>query len=445
MMRKIPAFCGSPDHPGFGRSSEIHRRSFIAGTAAATATAFAADMGGVDCFAQPSYADELKRDQKRVILLWLAGGASQLETWDPKPGRATGGPFRSIATSVPGVRISELMPKMAANLHRHTAILRSLNTRNGDHGGASELMLRGRRDDATLHYPDLGAMIARELGRADSSVPDYVAFYSETEGRRSSLQGPGFLGSRYAPIQLFEDPIPADLRRLEEITDVDHQDRERLRRLLSDRFVRNRGSNTVNSHNTAYDRVRGLMSSEHLFDIEREPQQVRDLYGPTRFGQQCLVARRLVEAGVPFVRVARAWWDSHGQNFETHLELVTELDHVMNVLLDDLQQRGLLEHTLVITVGEFGRTPQINASLGRDHFASAWSCSLSGCGIKPGAVYGASDPDGLTVVDGEMGAGDLFATIFHAVGLDPEKEYHVGARPVPLADPGTRIIQDVLA
>jgi len=431
-------FCGSSDHPG------VSRREFLGGSAIA-AGAFSANMRGLECFGQPVIVDQLKQTQKRVILLWLAGGASQLETWDPKPGRSTGGPFRAIPTSVPGVHISELMPKMAKRLHQHTAIIRSLNTRNGDHGGAAELMLKGRRTDATVPYPDLGAMMARELGRADSSVPDFVAFYSETEGRGNTLGGPGFLGSRYAPIQLFEDPIPQDLRRLDEVADGDHQDRERLRSLLSKRFLRNHLASTVQSHNTAYERVKGLMSSEHLFNIENESQYIRNRYGKTQFGEQCLVARRLVEAGVPFVRVARAWWDSHGQNFETHLELVTELDHVMSVLLDDLQERGLLEDTLVITVGEFGRTPQINASLGRDHFATAWSCSLSGCGIRPGVVYGKTDLDGMTVTDGEMGAGDLFATIFKAVGVDPHQEYQYGARPIPLSDPGTRIITDILA
>ncbi|MEQ1829527.1 MAG: DUF1501 domain-containing protein [Pirellula sp.] len=438
MTKPNRPYCGSTDHPGFGR------RAFLGGSILG-ATSLAADMSGLECFSQPAFADQLKRDQNRVILLWLAGGASQLETWDPKPGRDTGGPFRAIPTSIPGVHISELMPKMASRLSQHTAIIRSLNTRNGDHGGAAELMLKGRRADATVPYPDLGAMIARELGRADSSVPEFVAFYSETEGRGNTLLGPGFLGSRYAPIQLFEDPMPQDLQRLSDVSEGDFQDREQLRKLLSQRFLRNRGSRTAASHNNAYERVRGLMASDYLFDIEHETQQTRDLYGPTRFGQQCLVARRLVEAGVPFVRVARAWWDSHGQNFETHLELVSELDHVMSVLLDDLQQRGLLENTLVITVGEFGRTPQINASLGRDHFATAWSCSLSGCGIRPGTVYGATDLDGNKVTEGEMNAGDLFATIFRAVGIDPQQEYQHGARPIPLADPGTRIITDILA
>src|SRR5436305_11155950 len=150
------------------------------------------------------------------------------------------------------------------------------------------------------------------------------------------------------------------------------------------------------------------MASEKLFDIAREPRKVRDRYGPTQFGEQCLAARRLVEAGVPFLRVARAWWDSHGQNFETHQEMVPELDHVMATLLDDLAGRGLLEHTLVITLAEFGRTPAINPSLGRDHFATAWSATLSGTGVKGGSVYGKTDATGSTVVDGEAGAAELF-------------------------------------
>ncbi len=187
------------------------------------------------------------------------------------------------------------------------------------------------------------------------------------------------------------------------------------------------------------------MASDTLFDVTKEPQKVRDAYGPTQFGEQALVARRLVEAGVPFVRVARAWWDSHGQNFETHQELVPELDHVMSTLLDDLEQRGLLENTLVVTLAEFGRTPQINASLGRDHFASAWSATLSGCGVKGGTVFGKTDDKGMKVVDGEIGAAELFATIYQAIGINHEKDYMVGSRPVPLTEPGTEPVRAVLA
>ena len=303
----------------------------------------------------------------------------------------------------------------------------------------------GRRDEPSLRYPDLGAMLARELGRADSQVPDYVSFYTATEGRGNAISQSGFLGARYNAMFLTEQNTPPNLRRLEEITELDHRERADLRNLLAARFERGRESAPLASHNEAYARVRGLMASEKLFDISSEPQRTRDRYGPTLFGEQALIARRLVDAGVPFVKVSRAWWDSHGQNFETHLELVTELDHVMSALVDDLRERGLLEHTLIVTLSEFGRTPQINASLGRDHFASAWSVSLTGCGIRGGTVYGASDDDGQTVKDGKVGAAEVFATIFQAVGLDHQKEYQVGSRPVPLTDIGTKPIREVLS
>jgi len=434
-MGKRAFFCGSPEHA-------LDRRAFL-GAAAGGATAFAADMTGLSVLQTSALAAELKKQQKRCILLWLAGGASQLETWDPKPGAATGGPFRSIPTSIPGVHISELMPKMAQRMKR-TCAIRSVNSRNGDHGGGAKMMMRGRRDEANLKYPDLGAVLARELGQADSKVPDYVSFYFQAEGRDFAPGAAGFLGSRYAPMELYKSMIPENIRRLDSVDETDHKERADLRDLLSKQFERGRSTPTLGSHNEAYQRVRGLMASEKLFDIEQEPQKMRDLYGPTMFGEQVLVARRLAEAGVPFVRVARAWWDSHGQNFETHQEMVPELDHVMATLLDDLEQRGLLDSTLVLTMAEFGRTPSINPSLGRDHFAAAWSVSLSGCGIKGGA-YGKTDATGNRVIEGEVGAAPIFATIYSALGINPQKNYQLGSRPIPLTDPGTKPIKEVLA
>ena len=332
--------------------SGLNRRGFLAGAMAGTA-ALAADMTAMNILAEPALAKELRRQDRRVILFWLAGGASQLETWDPKPGRPTGGPFRAIPTSVPGIHISELMPKMAQRM-QHTAIVRSLNTKNADHGGGAQLMQLGRRDEPSVRYPDMGAVVARELGRLDSQVPDYVSFYSSTEGRGSATRQAGFLGARYAPMFLTAGTSPEYLRRLESISDADHRDRAELQARLAQQFTSDRTSPALGSHAQAYSRVRGLMASEKLFDIEQEPQVMRDRYGPTLFGQQTLAARRLIEAGVPFVKVGRAWWDSHGENFETHLELVTELDHVMSTLIDDLKSRGLLEQTLIVTLSEFG-------------------------------------------------------------------------------------------
>ena len=429
-------FCGSADH-------DVNRRAFLAamglGTAGLVGTSAAPHL-----LAAEGLTQALKKNSKHVILLWLAGGASQLETWDPKPGRPTGGPFAAIPTDIPGVHISELMPRMAKRM-KHSCLIRSLNTRDGGHGSGAQMMMRGRRDEAVLKYPDLGAVLAKELGRADSAVPDYVNFYPSTEGRGQEMLSPGFLGARYGAINLTDKMSPPNIERLAEITEGDHVAREHLREVFSRRFEQGRDLPTVKSHAAAYARVNGLMSSQKLFDISDEPKPMQELYGPTQFGQQVMMARPMVEAGVPFVRVGRAWWDSHGQNFETHGELVPELDRVLAALIDDLKQRGLLERTLIVTMGEFGRTPSINASLGRDHFASAWSASLHGCGIKGGAVWGKTDANGEKVAEGEVGAGELFATILAAVGINPKKEYHVGSRPIPLVNPGIQPITQVIA
>ena len=434
MTRKL--FCGSPEHA-------VSRRGFLTSLAAMAGTAAFADMTGIQVLGTRALAEELRSQQKRIIMLWLAGGASQMETFDPKPGVPTGGPFQSIQTSSTGVRISELMPRMARRL-KDTCIIRSLNTRNADHGSAARIMMRGRMGEPSVDYPDLGAVMAREMGLEGSQVPDYVSFYTATEGRGMAPGHAGFLGARYGSMDLTTSMVPENIRRAG-VNDQDHRERAELRNQLSDMFERGRTSAALESHNQAYRRVSGIMANERLFDIEQEPQRIRDMYGPTLFGRQALAARRLCEAGVPFVRVGRAWWDSHSQNFESHQEMVPELDNVMATLLDDLEDRGLLRNTLVITLAEFGRTPSINSSLGRDHFASAWSTTLSGCGVRGGTVYGRSDESGNRVAEGEVNAARLFATIYRALGINHNKNYYLGARPIPLTDPGTEPIREVLA
>ena len=434
MTRK--SFCGSPEHV-------VNRRGFLTSLAAMAGTAACADMTAIQVLGSPEVANDLRQNQKRVIMLWLAGGSSQLETFDPKPGVPTGGPFQSIQTSSPGVRISELMPRMARRL-KDTCIIRSLNTRNADHGSAAQIMMRGRMGEPSVDYPDLGAVMAREMGLEGSQVPDYVSFYTATEGRGMAPGHAGFLGARYGSMNLTTSMVPENIRRAG-VSEQDHRERAELRDQLSGMFERGRASSSLDSHNQAYRRVSGIMANEQLFDIEREPQRIRDRYGNTLFGRQALAARRLCEAGVPFVRVGRAWWDSHAQNFESHQEMVPELDHVMATLLDDLEERGLLRNTLVITLAEFGRTPSINSTMGRDHFASAWSTTLSGCGVRGGTVYGRSDESGNRVAEGEVNAARLFATIYRALGISHTKNYHVGARPIPLTDPGTEPIREVLA
>ena len=431
--------CGSADH-------RLARRQFLKGSALGVlgAGAMGVNLGGIGASYNPTFATELRRRTKQVLLLWLAGGSSQFETWDPKPGRPTGGPFKSIPTAVPGVHICELMPKMA-RWTNELAIVRSLDTGNGDHAGAANLVLTARGKDPSLEYPDIGTIISKELGQRGRSVPDYVSLYLAREGRANAVPDPGFLGARYSAMVLDESLKPQNLDLPKGLSAAEHQEREHLRRYLSELFDRDRKAPLVTGYNNTYARVRGLMQCDSLFDLDAEPPHVREAYGKTDFGQHALIGRRLIEAGVPMVKVARAWWDSHAENFESHRELVTELDHVMSTLLADLKQRGLLDSTLVITLSEFGRTPKINKSVGRDHFADAWSCTLAGAGILGGTVHGKSDKDGHTVAEGKVNAGDVAATIFRAVGIDPHAVYLVGDRPVPFVDEKAKAIRTILA
>ena len=417
------------------------RRLFLKGVGA---TALGVSLGGLDAAYNPVLAEELRAKKKSVLLLWLAGGASQLEMWDPKPGRPTGGPFMTIPTKVPGVHIGELMPRVAGILDR-IAIVRSINTRVGDHGGGAELVQTGRRREANLVYPDFGTVISKELTQEASGVPDYVSLYLATEGQRWGRPNPGFLGGRYAAMALEKSMRPANIDLPPGLSDKQHAEREHLRQFLSDRFQRRRKTAKLSGYNSAYGRVRGLMKSEALFDLGEEPESVRDRYGRTDFGQHALIGRRLIEAGVPMVKVARAWWDSHSDNFESHRELVTEFDRVFTTLILDLEERGLLESTVVVVLSEFGRTPNINKNVGRDHFAAAWSCAFAGAGIKGGTVHGKTDEDGRTVAEGEVGAGDVLATIYKAAGIDPHTEYYVGDRPVPIVPEECELIKTVLA
>lgn len=432
-MSNILSSCGLADHA-------LHRRGFLQGMLGSAA---AMQVGGLSLAAESTTGAVLKKQQKRALFIWLAGGASQFEMWDPKPGRETGGPFRPIQTAVPGYQVCELMPKLAA-IQQKIAVVRSLNTVITAHAPAADLMSTGRPKEAALDYPEIGVILSKELAVQDSLLPDYVSFFLATEGRRRPATG--FLGGHHAPLLLEQSTRPKDIDLPPALSDQQHKQREHLRQLLSSKFARGRaGSDLVNGYNSAYAKVRGLMRTDHLFDLNKEPAPMRERYGRTEFGQQCLLARRLLEAGVPMVKVARGFWDSHHDNFESHRELVPDFDNVMSVLLSDLDDRGLLDSTLVIVLSEFGRTPVINANVGRDHYAAAWSCAFAGCGIKGGTVHGKTDEDGKTVADGEADASDVAATIYAALGIDPHKEYHVGLRPVPLSKELSEPISTVLS
>lgn len=430
----VPAACTPAEHA-------LHRRALLGGLMAGAAATIA--LPGVSLAGEVPAAAALRRQEKRALFIWLAGGASQFEMWDPKPGRETGGPFRTTPTTVAGYRVCELMPQLAARMNK-LAVVRSLNTRISEHGQAADLISTGWPKEPALEHPEIGVVLAKELAIRESLLPDYVSLFTTTEGRRRPETG--FLSRRQGALLLEDSLQPRNIDRPPGLTAEQHAGREELRSLLSSRFAQQRaGGDLVQGYNEAYARVRGLMRSERLFDLEQESAASRDRYGPTPFGRHCLLARRLLEAGVPMVKVARGFWDSHHDNFESHRELVPDFDRVLSALLDDLGERGLLDSTLVFVLSEFGRTPEINQDVGRDHYADAWSCAFAGCGIRGGTVHGRTDDDGIKVVEGEANAGDVAATIFKALGIDPAKHYQVGPRPVPLAKEDAKPIRAILS
>lgn len=423
----------------------MHRRAFLGGT-----LSLAAGLSGLGALANPAIAQQMTARQKRVIVLFLSGGASQFETWDPKPGRPTGGPFQTIQTTIPGYRMCELMPRMASRIHK-SAVIRSFSSPNVGHTGASvDAILSGDRMDVPgVRTPSLGCLLARELSRSGTSIPDHMALYTSTQGFSGDSQKDfaSFIGSRYQPINILRRLSPDGNQRPASISEQDHRAREALRQRLAREFQATREREaTVVSHSEAYNRVRSMMDNARVFDISREPQFIRDRYGPSLFGQQTLLARRLIEAGVPSVRINHGWWDAHGENFELHSAMVPNLDKVMTALLDDLEQRGLLDDTLVVTFAEMGRTPLINTQRGRDHWGRCWSVTLTGCGIRPGVVHGSTNADGTDVATDRVTTAAFFATIFQAVGVDPQKEYSApDGRPIRLTPYNTQPVTAVLA
>ncbi len=415
--------CGGPDH-------RIHRRMFLQGLAASAASTTFSWSG---LFNSEAFADEVSKKQKHCILLWLCGGPSQFETWDPKPGRPTSGPFGSIPTVIPGVHVSELMPQSAKILDK-LAVVRSMKTDPTEHFQAIDRLTRGVKTRQPFVRPALGSVLARELGQLENPIPNFILLDPCPEGNefKAFKRGnwAGWLGAEYGPVRLGGQYRLEDIDRLVDLNSEDQEEREALRKFLSRKYENDRSSKAASSHNAIYERVKGLMSCADLFDLNKLPKKDLERYGPGTFGQHTLLARNLVENGAPFVMVANGMpWDCHVFNHEIYQMLVPDLDNIIYQLTTDLEERGLLEDTLVVVMGEFGRTPWLNSSRGRDHYPNAWSLAMTGAGIKPGVVVGATDEDGYGVTDRKVGSENLFATIFKALDLDPYKKYEVNDLP----------------
>lgn len=409
--------CGGADH-------RLHRRMFLEGTCGGLA-ASAASFSGL--FSIPAFGQSMRQQAKRCIMLWLCGAPSQFETWDPKPRTRTSGPFCSIPTCLPGIHVSELMPKCATILDK-MAIIRSMSTKPSEHFEGIDMLTRGHAPRPPFQRPILGSVLAQQLGHLDSSVPQFVLLDPCPEGNefKSFKAGnwAGWLGAEYAPVRAGGTYGIANIQRPEDIEAIDHADRLALRRYLGRKFENETKSSAAASYNAIFERVDGLMSCAPLFDLNALSEVDRQKYGPGAFGLHVLQARHLIENGCASVMVANGMpWDCHVLNHELYQMLVPELDRVIYHLITDLQERGLLDSTLVIMMGEFGRTPWLNEARGRDHYPNAWSLALAGCGIRPGVVYGATDPEGFTVSENPVDQGRLFATIFSALGIDPHQAY----------------------
>jgi hypothetical protein len=422
----------SPGQPGYCPVDEhvIHRRLFLKGLSGG-ALASVASFAGL--FHNPVFAAETKKAQKHCILLWLCGAPSQFETWDPKPGRPTSGPFGSISTAIPGVHFSSLMPQ-CARIADKLNIVRSMKTKQSEHLQAINLLQRGSPERAGFVRPTLGSSLSQAIGQLDAKIPNFIFLDpipggNEFEGFKAGNWA-GWLGAEHAPVRLGGDYTQLLAAATEEISVSDRESREVLRKFLTAKYERDRRSTVARSQNAAFERLKGMTASADLFDLNKLPAKDLERYGAGSFAQHSLMARHLVENGAPFVMVANGMnWDNHVFQHEIHQMLVPELDRVLFHLVNDLEERGLLDSTLVIAMGEFGRTPWINPARGRDHYPNAWSMMMTGCGLKRGVVTGATDVDGVDVVERPYDEQNLFATIFTALGIDPYAEYELPGMP----------------
>lgn len=416
--------------------------------------------GWLPALAHQSATDPNRRRQ--CILLWMTGGPPQTDTFDMKPNHANGGEFKEIDTSVAGLKISEHLPGLAKQADK-LAILRGMSTKEGDHGRGTYLMHTGRQPMGPLRYPSIGSALSKQLAAPGSQAPDYVSIAPFTDFNQGAF-GPGFLGPKYGPLTVggggpgapptsgqFAELRVDDLRAT--VGDRQFGSRVKLWRSMQSRFLAEHRLPAPIAHDTVYQGALQLMASDaaKAFDLSQEPETVREAYGKGRFGQGCLMARRLIEQGVAFVEVslgniegAQAGWDTHLENFPAVRQLSAELDTGWSTLMTELEQRGLLETTTILWMGEFGRTPAINDSAGRDHFPAAWTAVLAGGGIRGGQAFGKTNEAGTEVVEGKTDVGDLLATLSAALGVAPDTE-HISdlGRPIKIAD--GKPIQEVLA
>src|SRR5262245_49584583 len=378
-------------------------------------------------------ADDLKKQNRACILLWMAGGPSQFETFDPKPGAETQGPTRAISTSVPGVQIAEHWTRTARVMHE-LAVIRSMTSSEGNHGRATYLLHTSYPPSGGIVHPGFGSLVAQQIGEADFDLPQVVSISGNSVG-------PSFLGVRYAPFVVTNPNQPPDNLALPVSPDRLTRRLELMQELEAP-LARGAAAPLVRDHRTLYNQTAQMALSPRTraFDLAQESDRTREQYGRSAFGQGGLRARRLIEAGVTFVEVQSSGWDTHGNELAGLKKLIPPVDQGTAALLSDLKARGLLDRTLVIWMGEFGRTPRINLTAGRDHYPQAFNVALAGAGMKCGRVVGATDKNGVEVADRPVTVPDLFCTFCRALNIDPrfENQSNVG-RPLRIVETGKAV------
>jgi hypothetical protein len=395
----------------------------------------------------------LKKANKSLVIFWMGGGPSHMDLWDLKPGASTGGEFKPIKTSASGVEISEVLPTVAKQM-QHLAIVRSLNSGEADHRRGTVKMNTGRAPSPVVNYPAVGSILSSQLTSKDAALPGFIGI-----GGTAQSIGPGFLGSLYSPFTVQNPGQPPENIRLPNSLGGNDQEKEaRMKRRqglftavensFGDRLYpdvrtdkeRAAVGSVAQAHETVYTKAFDLTVSKlkTVFEVRSEPRNVIDAYGGERnnFGMGCLLARKLVEGGVTCVEIDLGGWDNHQNIFQTIRNgNGPRLDQGMGTLVKELADRGKLKDTVVMWMGDFGRTPRINDNGGRDHWARGWSVVIGGGGIKGGQVYGSTTKDGMDVDQDKCGVGDVFATVFAALGLDPTTQVRDNlGRPMGIAE-----------
>lgn len=390
-----------------------------------------------------SLADAVTKKNKQVLFVWLDGGISQLESWDPKPNTTFGGPFRAIPTAVPGIHISELLPHSAKQM-KHLSVVRSLCTQDNSHSAGVERIQRGDPKNRGVTYPYFGSAVAKWLGNGASNLPPYVHIKPLSGGFMP--KDAGFLGPQYGALALGDGKAPENLLRPTTMTADDDQQRNDLRNLLDQQYAERRRSENTQAMKHVFDMAAQLQKRRDLFDTATYAPKDVERYGTHDLGRHMLIARRMLEAGVTFVKVTSYGWDTHGDNFNGQGSLVPQFDRPFAAMIEDLHERGMLDNVLVIAMSEFGRTPRINGHLGRDHWPEAWSLAMAGTGLKHGLAVGKTNEQGTWVSDREVDIGHLFHTWFKALGVDPNlNEYDNAGQPLPIAHEGCKAMGELLA